>query len=412
MDVWDLSRYRNRNLVVYRSSQNGFLGRYNPQDSYFFTGGETTQDFEHDWEYYRKMVKHHKVAALDYGGPFKNVKRTYDDDGNIYHVGSTKTYEYTGPLFAQCQSANASHKAWYPAMTPSENSELHGLGTHAISACAPTNKHANAFEFIGELYRDGLPAFFGVNAALKRDLAGEYLNYEFGIKPLVSDIKTLIDAYKKADKYMSQYQRDAGKIVRRSYAYPPKIEVTLDTTQTGQKPLGKIPQSLFSNPYGTLHTVETTSQDRWFSGAFTYLAPDPRGLRAIRDALAKYDNLIGGLPTISAIYNLTPWTWLIDWVTNMGDLLNNVSMMASDGLLMRYGYMMEHKIRHTQYTNTGATLIDGRLLNCTQDFKTESKVRVKASPFGFGFDMTAFSSRQLAILAALGFTQGPRRLAF
>ncbi len=412
MDVWDLARTRNRNLVVYRSGQDGFLGRYNPSVSYFFTGGETTQDFENNWEYYQKMVKHHKVAAFDNGGPFKNQKRTYSDDGNIYHVGSSKGYEYIGPLFAQCSSANETHKAWYPAMTASEDSELHGLGTHAISACAPTNKHANAFEFIGELYRDGLPAFFGVNTALRRDVAGEYLNYEFGIKPLVSDIKSLIDAYKKADKYMAQYQRDAGKLVRRGYSYPPKKEVTLDTSVSGVSPFGNIPAPLYSNRYGTLRTVETTSTERWFSGAFTYLAPDPRGLSAIRDALAKYDNLIGGLPTISGIYNLAPWSWLIDWVTNMGDVLNNVSMMASDGLIMQYGYMMEHKVRHTQYTHTGATLINGTPVNAVQDFITESKHRVRASPFGFGFDISALSSRQIAILTALGFTQGSRRMAF
>jgi len=107
-----------------------------------------------------------------------------------------------------------------------------------------------------------------------------------------------------------------------------------------------------------------------------------------------------------------PWSWLLDWVANIGDVLRNFTMFGPDGLVMHYGYMMSTQKRWTEVTIDQAVLANGEpIAPCWQRFGTELKLRRKASPYGFGIDPAiAFSTRQWAILAALGMTRSPRSL--
>lgn len=102
-----------------------------------------------------------------------------------------------------------------------------------------------------------------------------------------------------------------------------------------------------------------------------------------------------------------PWSWAADWVSNTGDVLHNLSAMSTDGLVMAYGYMMEETSETWTYVNNGAITVSGRVLNLTQNFRTTTKVRRSATPFGFGLDWAKFTPRQMAILGALSITRKP-----
>jgi hypothetical protein len=72
---------------------------------------------------------------------------------------------------------------------------------------------------------DGLPAMVGVTSwkerAKKARAAGsEYLNYEFGWLPLVSEMRDLSRVVKNHEKLMSHFYENSGKNIRRQYEFP------------------------------------------------------------------------------------------------------------------------------------------------------------------------------------------------
>jgi len=148
----------------------------------------------------------------------------------------------------------------------------------------------------------------------------------------------------------------------------------------------------------------------WFSGAFTYYAKYNDDLVGrVHEKLKAWQHLLGIEPSPEALWSITPWSWAIDWKTNMGDIMNNLSMFSLDGLCMLYGYVMEHKIREVTYHHYGSTYRQGSgsaVCDTRQVFKQETKRRRAATPWGFGLDPGSFSDRQWAILAALGATRG------
>lgn len=383
-----------------------------------FDQGQETWDNPTVWRYslnkgsnlYKALHSRTRAELLDIGGPFLSTRWSYKDSGtgpftvNITRAGRPSSW--TGHVYGYANgytrfSGNTSNAL--RSLDPSDGGVLNAAGATAISRVAPTNPHASAFAAFGELFRDGLPAAMGVNTVLRKDLAGEYLNYEFGIKPFLADARSLHNSYKNAAKLLSQYYRDSGKVVRRRYEFPPTIETTTSTSSSIAAPA--ISSSFYRTMSGTLRKTETLERRVWFSGAFTYFAKEPNSFLSIVDQARKYEYLFGVLPTPGALWDLTPWSWLGDWVTNMGDVLNNLSMFSADGLVMQYGYVMEHSIRTTEYSHSGTVFQDGTAPTPIQTFTVETKYRRQATPFGFGLDSESFTTRQWAILAALGITR-------
>jgi hypothetical protein len=109
----------------------------------------------------------------------------------------------------------------------------------------------------------------------------------------------------------------------------------------------------------------------------------------------------------NVLWRLAPWSWLVDWFVNAGDVISNLTDMAIDGLVLQYGYMMEHTIICDELRLVGPRFKSGALVDTTLCLVTETKQRVKATPYGFGLSWSSFSPTQLAILAALGITHAP-----
>lgn len=46
---------------------------------------------------------------------------------------------------------------------------------------------------------------------------------------------------------------------------------------------------------------------------------------------------LGVVPSATDLYNLTPWTWLVDWFTGVGNYLDAIEQISSDRTLINYG---------------------------------------------------------------------------
>jgi hypothetical protein len=90
----------------------------------------------------------------------------------------------------------------------------------------------------------------------------------------------------------------------------------------------------------------------------------------------------------------------------MGDVMKNLSAFSKDGLVMRSGYIMMQDIIEDTYVLTDIIdNVNGVHPPVFQTFGTVSKARLKATPYGFGFDWNGITPFQSAILAALGISR-------
>lgn len=247
-----------------------------------------------------------------------------------------------------------------------------------------------------------------------KDLAkagsSEYLNVEFGWKPFIAELRGLAKTIQEEERILNQLVRNNGKSVRRRYKFPLEETVT-ETLGTPRRSYFQpgLNTHCYDEPSGTSHTIRTVSKETWFSGEFQYYTSleGSTSWERAKATAAKARHLYGIKLTPDVLWNLTPWTWALDWVGNMGDVIENVSLLTQDGLVMRYGYVMRTERISDRVSIRGVRLKrDPKPLDdLWQEFGVVTKYRLKASPYGFGLDWDGFSPRQLAIMAALGISR-------
>jgi len=244
---------------------------------------------------------------------------------------------------------------------------------------------------------------------LYKNAGDEYLNVQFGWKPLVSDISDTAFGIVSADRLMEQAMRDSGKVVRRRYNFPPTESISETVVLDGvnaTKVAGSDRSSLYTDVRfkGRVTRIREITKRQWFSGAFTYHLPN-YGEGLVGQA-RRANQLLGLSVTPEVLWNLTPWSWAVDWFSNVGDVIHNVQQMASNGLVLKYGYIMEHSIVSDSYSFSGPTGFKTSDVHpLVVKLVTETKIRRKATPFGFGLTLGGLSSTQKAIMAALGMSR-------
>lgn len=395
---------------------NEFKNRYT-----FLESGELSSS-GHKWP------PNSRNATLDIGGDFL-VTKSRCEPGPVFVDASTNRVgyprrTYQGDMFARATGYSASE-----APTPSNTAQLNALGSTGIARALPTNPLSGMGQFLGEL-RD-FPRLFGVDtwkpraadfrnqwrkflrSGPTRGAADAYLNAMFGWAPFLNDIFDFVNVTRNANAHIAQYERNSGRPVRRRVTIfdDTTTEVSLVSAAAYAQPSLATP--LYDSTGRLTRTLES-HRKVWFSGSFTYYLPSVEGpLGRMRRAEALGSKLYGLRLTPELLWQLTPWSWAVDWVTNSGDVIRNWSAFQNDGLVMHYGYVMEHKQNNITYVLDGCALKGyGRLPSLTQKYVLESKIRRRATPYGFGLDPGTFSSRQWSIIAALGISRVPRGLNF
>jgi hypothetical protein len=367
-----------------------------------------------------------RKSTDDIGGEFYTIKQyvsqkrkhLVDDITLKYKLfGSIPvTRSYSGLVVPEYPRTNKG-LIIFPATIESSRTKLEQLGTTAISRCNPGNPASQAATFLGETVKDGFPSIPVLRSWERKTKAAqalghEYLNLAFGWLPMVRDIDSMTQTLRHANSVLAQYERDAGKQVRRTYRFP--TERSVDTTSYDNAYPAFVNGGLIHSG-GKLTIVVDKTIERWFSGAFTYHLPSGYDTRNAMDRAALVSKLLGLEITPDTVWNLLPWSWAADWVSNAGDVVNNISRFANLGLIMRYGYMMEHTIVSHTYKLEGASLykegnpgqlVKGDPLHTNSiTFVTETKRRIRANPYGFGLSWDGLSAFQVSVLSALGISR-------
>jgi hypothetical protein len=303
-------------------------------------------------------------------------------------------------------------------------SDLDAKGAAAVAACNPLNPVASAATFLTEAFHERLPSLPGIRLWEGRTkallgAADEFLNAEFGWLPMIREVREIAGAVRLAGQVMAQYQRDAGRLVRRSFYFPIEDNTTSKIIATESVPMfggtTQFPGHGMGGP-GVMSTgrVSETKQTRrkvWFKGAFTYPVPDQSDAWSRLMSAASGSNAgnkaFGTSLTPETLWELAPWSWAIDWFSNAQEVVSNLQAFELAGLVMPYGYIMDETINKVTYTWEEDAPVLGHIppLAVTPIvLETIKKTRKQANPFGFGIELSDLSATQLAILAALGIT--------
>ena len=370
-----------------------------------------------------------KTGNRESGGPF-HVTHTgaFIEPGivsNIFRPSYPNVRYYSGPVFGPMVDSAALKAEFNGIASNIDESSMKEKGTTAIAQCAPINPTSSLGTGLAETFREGFPSLPGIQSwkrrtEILRDAGSEYLNYQFGWSPLQSEVHDVTNAARHHRDIMQNYRHNEGRAIHRRFEFPDET-LRLEEDVSSYDPITGILSASWVNGQGVAakrKVVYEKTTKRWFEGSFSYGGPGKadnfsKGIHFGSEA----DAVFGLKLTPTLLWELAPWSWAVDWFTNAGDVITNVTNFAAAGLVMRYGFMMEetHESYHTEwgdgrfYHNVGsvtepkaALTYEGRGKRGL--FKT-TKSRIPASPFGFGVGWEDLSPTQLAITAAIGITR-------
>lgn len=363
----------------------------------------------------------YETNQQDNGHTFSTVKQSITLGGLVVSWAPTSSV-ISGPAILNFPVAADRGYASLPSVDSSY------YGPIAISRTRPTNPTVNLAVALTELIKDGLPDIPGASlrsGITPRNLGSEYLNKEFGIDPLIADIRDTLKAVKRSKALVSSFVSNSGKNVRRSFSFAP-VRTTSGYSSIAGVTLrfGAIPTNALHNlsfffsdigidPRVTVIRQTRTLSEVYFRGAFTYTAWSGDDLVSqMKGFEQKANRLFGVRLTPATLWQVGPWSWLVDWKLNIGANISNAEALSNDNLVLRYGYLMIRRESHIDYswTTVNPQRNGGPRLSGTQTHSVISKERVRATPYGFGSNPASFTDRQWAILGALGMTKAPKSL--
>jgi len=280
------------------------------------------------------------------------------------------------------------------------------MGTTGWARAKPGRAVADAAVFTAELRK--LPSLPGRQLQRLRQfraLGSEYLNVKFGWEPFVRDIQKMYETYRSIDRRLAQLVRDNGRGIRRSANLGNTESTSTVVHENGYFVYPVYPWIGASGHQMRRTVTEKTTVRTWFVGRFRYYIPDIGSSQWNRRATRA---LYGANITPEVLWNVLPWSWLVDYFGNVGDIISNFHPGAVDRLTADYAYVMRTEEKSLSWT------VDGWVANQAGDRcnlalrgenSTVAKARAVATPYGFGLNWDGLSSSQLGILTALGISR-------
>lgn len=337
----------------------------------------------------------------DIGGAFNLVSNVTNfgsaQVGTIRASGPYKNYRYKGSIVTSV-----------PGIGDASQIDGSSFAASAYSKMKPTRPSFSGLNAIIEL-RD-VPRMLQqrLSGNNLKDIGSYYLALKFGWDQLLRDIRNTVMFQRNAEKRLKQLLRDNGKPVYRRL--DDVYSSSVITYQNSGSAFGTVnsPDLVTYFYSGTPNFIDVVrSIDRvWACAQFRFWLPDgPRDIAWTRRMLAA---LYGLNPSPAVVWNAIPWTWLIDWFANAGDVIENLDAGVANRLAADYFYVMREsgtewkrsvtvpfyneRLEAVSFTGSGVS-------------RSVNKTRLKGDPFGFQTTMNSLSGSQLAILGALGLSR-------
>jgi len=351
------------------------------------------------------------------GGPFFCKKLTLD----LYHsqVVDLKWgyYRYNGrfALDATVASLQSIYNSYAPSATT--------YGATGFKKFRPVRSGAGMGQFLAELRE--FPQMAQVGLRKFQELGGAYLNYQFGWKPFLKDLKDFVETQQKIEKTIAFIRKNNGKWIKRGGTISRSSSTQVTSVASMFRPL--LASAFYSapgSPNQAGQAITFTVDNVWFKAKMKYYIPDLKVDKAENVYSSKLLRRLYGMDlTPDLAYQLIPFTWLHNWSANVGDIIANISSQSYDNLVAKYAYVMRHRMTKTVITESqhyavAPPFCDSKLhvvnhgapttfppITARAVITAECKERANATQWGFGNEGDQLTPRQAAILLALGISK-------
>ncbi|DAD51144.1 TPA_asm: maturation protein [ssRNA phage SRR7976310_15] len=194
------------------------------------------------------------------------------------------------------------------------NAQLQEDAWEILAKTNPSSSHVNIPAALGELHE--LPQLVrGWGTSIIKNAAKGNLSWRWGVKPMISDIRKLCKFADAANQRLSQLRklRDGETIKKRCHL------------RTGNVATGPTRVLIHSNGAILYAQRQVVSHHNTWGSAEWKLLPGSN-LPKLSDAdLDRFNKRVAlGITThgaLEAAWELVPWSWLIDWFSNVGTML-------------------------------------------------------------------------------------------
>jgi hypothetical protein len=212
-----------------------------------------------------------------------------------------------------------------------------------------------------------------------QDIPAAYVSYHFGWRQLYRDVKDLLDLPAKLSKEINFLISRNGK--------PTTYRSKKSFPGTSTASPGFIFDLGFSGEYGPAIQTEHKRQHEIrlvVNAIFEF--PDSVIPQLRRDLVEKK---LGSSVTPTDVYNLIPWSWLIDWFTGLGNYVECIDAINSDKSTFNWGFVTgvttgtittTRQIKHDQNSNVtynGVPTPSSKTISLSVDAVLEYKTQIR-----------------------------------
>lgn len=355
-----------------------------------------------------------------------------DSSGNL--VPASTQYDLGGDFFSSkgCSSISS----WKDISAPAVFRDWNPIATQQLNAMNPLKSGVSLAVTVAELLRGDVPSLtlnlrrhidsisrlrakYRTFQDASKAIGGGYLGWQFGWAPVISDVKKALEILMDLDgalytsnstrrkRTWSVYSANAG---RTSWARGWGPVSPLNQSWTDGNNRSKLLTPRYTGVSGVTSyigafniptdvAVFTKADVRTSARFLTGAVPDRRANTWLDQGV----ELLGLKLDAQTLWELTPWSWLVDWFTNIGSVIQSLSTLGLDNTLLNYAYSTIRLQNNVSVlgrpASTGSYSLKGKF---TFRAETEMKVRRVASPFGFSVAWEQLNAGQIAILTALG----------
>jgi hypothetical protein len=222
---------------------------------------------------------------------------------------------------------------------------------------------------------------FDLSNKAAANLPGEYLSYHFGWKQLHKDLSDLTALPEKLSKKLNfLIQRSNKQTTFRK----------IQESESGESGVSGFVYDTFDHEWEQSHTSRIVRKHKTtlvVNGVFDF---PPINNVQLRQRF--FADQVGLIPRFIDVYNIIPWTWLIDWFTGLGNYLELIEETNHDPVLVNWGMITTH--------TSGKLITNLSYINATQEDFYLNNIRV--SP-------TAATNRTLNHTSVLSYECRTRR---
>lgn len=401
---------------------------------------------QHNWvSFVRTGDENHGRPPYKMGGPFFQVRVTssFPPYGEVIGAvdiqSQNKLRRYKGGFKAPADSDFGQMPGFSTPTSPRATIEgaltdLTAVASEAWTRTKPKIQNANVATGLFEAVRE-TPKLLKDTALSLRDkwiamggdqktavmrpkwVANDFLGTTFGWLPLLSDIRDVLNTYENGNRIIQRLTADNGRSIRKRRLLRESTSEQVIRQGEGEIMLAR---SLFAAGADNFYSpgrkayyevIERLTTRTWAVGRFRYFREEfdlsnPKyhsRLMRVRRQLTIY----GARISPENIYNVIPWTWLGDWVTNAGSYVERLSDYLTDSLAAEYFYVMHSVKRERVFRNTFPFALGNEVVvEATRVVETKQRIEA-TSPYGFDvtWEDIGNSPKKQAIIAALGISR-------